>query len=387
MKKYFPNKIIFSSFLIWRIALFGVAFLAVFLLPVFGNRFPYANRVLEPTGLPTWVWGFGNFDGVHYLRLAQNGYQDEYSQAFFPLYPLLTRFVANFLPKDPLLDTRTFTDPAFFWSGFLLANLFFLVLLFVFYKFLRLDFNQKVSFRTLFLLLAFPTSFYLGAVYTESLFLLLTVLALYSMRKKKFLLAGAFIALAGATRILGILLIPVYLLEVFKTKNLDRQSVLGLLVSPLGLISYMYFLSKNFGNAFYFLTSQPAFGAQRSAVPVVLLPQVVFRYAKIFLSVNTFSLTFFNAFLEFSFTLVPLVFLVLVYRKMRFSYWLFSLTALLLPTLTGTFSSMPRYALVAFLVLPFLTKLENRLYWLTLGFFIVLNAILAILFTRGYWVA
>ena len=387
MKKRSPYKTIFLSFAAWRITLFLLGFLAVLLLPTFGNRFPYANRVLEPTGLPAWVWSFGNFDGVHYLRIAQNGYQDEYSQAFFPLYPLLTRFFANFLPKDPVLDTRTFTDPAFFWSGFLLANFFFLILLFAFYKFLRLDFNQKVTLRTLLLLLVFPTSFYFGAVYTESLFLLLTVLTLYFLRQKKFLFAGVFIALSCAARIFGVLLIPVYLIEVFKSRSLNKASILGLLVSPLGLISYMYFLSRNFGDAFYFLTSQPAFGAGRSAVPLVLLPQVFFRYAKIFLSVDILSLTFFNALLEFGFALLPLIFLILVYRKMRFSYWFFSITALLLPTLTGTFSSMPRYALVAFLALPFLAKLENRLYWLALGFFTVLNAILVVLFTRGFWVA
>ncbi len=193
--------------------------------------------------------------------------------------------------------------------------------------------------------------------------------------------------MAGATRIFGILLLPIYLIEAFKNKNLNRASILGLLVSPLGLISYMYFLNRNFGNALYFLTSQPAFGAGRSATPLVLLPQVVFRYAKIFLSINTFSLTFFNAFLEFSFALFPLVFLILVYRKMRFSYWFFSLTALLLPTLTGTFSSMPRYALVIFLALPFVAKLENRFYWLAIAIFAILNAILVVLFTRGFWVA
>src|SRR3989344_6875835 len=98
-------KKIFSLFLIWRIGLFFVAFLASFIFPGFKTSFPYANIALEVTNLPNWIWGFGNFDGVHYLRIAQNGYNAEFSQAFFPFYPLLINFF-NILPKTLTLDTR-----------------------------------------------------------------------------------------------------------------------------------------------------------------------------------------------------------------------------------------------------------------------------------------
>ncbi|MCE7898017.1 hypothetical protein DYH11_02270, partial [Candidatus Microgenomates bacterium CPR3] len=40
------------------------------------------------------LWGY--FDGVHYLRLVENGYVDTGTQAFFPLYPMLVRAFSSF---------------------------------------------------------------------------------------------------------------------------------------------------------------------------------------------------------------------------------------------------------------------------------------------------
>jgi len=84
-------KNIIKLFITWRLSLFLIAFVSIFLITKFGARFPYVDRVLEITNLPSWIWGFGNFDGVHYLRIAQNGYTSDYSQAFFPLFPLLRK--------------------------------------------------------------------------------------------------------------------------------------------------------------------------------------------------------------------------------------------------------------------------------------------------------
>lgn len=82
MKKYSEIKKILLIFLVWRVSLFIIAYLAQIFIPNWGGRFPYADRELEITGLPSWIWGFGNFDGVHYLRIAQNGYNFLASQAF-----------------------------------------------------------------------------------------------------------------------------------------------------------------------------------------------------------------------------------------------------------------------------------------------------------------
>jgi len=396
IKKYWPQiKKILFLFFIWRIVLFFVAYLSEKIIPIFGTRFPYTDRVLKITGLPNWIWGFGNFDGVHYLRIAQSGYFAKFTQAFFPLYPLLIK-IFNFFPKDPNLDTRIFTDPSFFYTGFLLSNLFFFFGLLIFYKLLRMDFKKKVVEMAILLLLCFPTSYYFGAVYTESLFFLLIVSGFYFLRKKKYLLSGVFSLLASATRVLGLLMVPVLLIELYldiKNKKLVIKSkefvkvILGVFTAPLGAIFYMVYLNQEFANPLLFLTSQPGFGAERSAKPFVLLPQVIFRYFRMMVSIPFSSLTFFNLILEFSFALIPLAVLIILYKKIKLSYFIFTLGVLILPTLTGTFSSMPRYALMSFLLLPYIIEtLGAKTKWLIYTF-IILFIILTFLFIRGYWVA
>src|SRR4030065_2941316 len=189
---------IVALFLSWRVLLFVVAFFALYLIPKWGGRFPYAERVLIPTGLPYWVWGFGNFDGVHYLRIAQDGYLAQYSQAFFPLFPILISILAFVFPKVPSLDTNIFTDPVFFYSGIILSNLFFLGALYVFYKVIEIDFKKDVAFLTVILLLVLPTSFFFGSIYTESLFLLLAISAIYLIRQGNFFWAATLISLSCA---------------------------------------------------------------------------------------------------------------------------------------------------------------------------------------------
>lgn len=362
--------------------------MSVVILPSFGDRFPYYDKVLIPTGLPEWIWSFGNFDGVHYLKIAQEGYKAEYSQVFFPLYPILIKlFVSN-----PIYDISSKTS--YFLSAFMISNISFLLSLYLIYKLVILDYSNKVAFRSILLILAFPTAFYFGALYTESLFLLLVAFSFYFLRKKNFLLAGILAFLASSTRLVGVILAPLIFYEFlisFKRNELKNSdlagAIAGVFLAPAGLIFYMIYLGINFNNPIYFLTAQPFFGAERSEYPIVLLPQVLFRYFKIFTSVSIDSLAFLNAFLEFLFTVIFLIFLFLSFKKIRFTYWFFSAAIIIIPTLTGTLSSMPRYVLLGFLLFPFLvTGLKNFFYptTLILG---ILQIILLGLFVRGYWVA
>jgi len=149
----------------------------------------------------------------------------------------------------------------------------------------------------------------------------------------------------------------------------------------------MLYLGFNFNDPILFLNSQPAFGAERNSFPIVSTPQVFFRYLKMILSVPINSLLFLNVVLEFSFTLISLFFLIVSFKKIRFSYWIFSLGCWLTPTLTGTLSSMPRYILMMFLLLPVLIAIPKRYFISLVISFIILGMILIALFTRGYWVA
>ena len=80
--------------LIIRLALQLVAGWAIAYLP-FRPSYPHWDITLINQG-PEWLWFWGGFDGVHYLNIAEKGYEYGLTQAFFPLYPLLIRWLNLF---------------------------------------------------------------------------------------------------------------------------------------------------------------------------------------------------------------------------------------------------------------------------------------------------
>jgi len=384
---------ILGYFTIWRVALFLVAILAGFVIANFGGRFPYVDRVLTITNLPNWIWGFGNFDGVHYLRIAQNGYSAEYVQSFFPLYPFLIK-IFNVIPKTGNLDMSLFTDPSYFVIGIISSNIFFVAALYFLFKLWKEEYSHKSAVISIFLLLSFPTAFYFGAVYTESLFLLLAVLTFWFARKDSYMLAGLFAALASATKVqgallsiyLGIELIVKYRHNLTKLGKLFWRDLIGVAVAPLGIAGYMYYLYRMFGNPLYFLTALPSFGTGRSSAPFTSLPQVIYRYIKIFWTVDPANIIYWNAAFELLITLVLVGGLIIAFKKIKLSYWVFVALAVIVPTLTGTLTSMPRYALLAFPLLPLITRFNKGLRYIIIAQ-AILQVVLLSLFVRGYWVA
>ena len=165
------------SFIVWRVTLFLFLLLAVKFLPLQKNFLGggMGNYLKAP-----WFWAWSNFDGEHYISIAQRGYGFA-EQAFFPLYPLLIKTIIQLFNKD----LTTFTLVAF-----IISNFSFLVTLLGLYKLIKLDYKEKVARLSIILLLLFPTSFYFGSVYTESLFLAFVIWSFYFARKNKLLYAG-----------------------------------------------------------------------------------------------------------------------------------------------------------------------------------------------------
>jgi len=378
-----------ASFLCWRLWLF---FLAGFggRNFTFSPRFPYSDILLVSSKLPDWIWSFANFDGVHYLTIANLGYSAQYTQVFFPFYPLLIAFFSKLLPfLNPLI------------IALFLSNIIFLFMIIILQKLLELDYKKKSIRKMIIFLLVFPTSFFFGSVYTESLFLFLVISAFYAARKKQWILAGVLGALASATRLVGIFLLPAlfweWCINRFKDQKLNkilfsishfRFSPIVYLV-PLGLISYMLYLQFQFGDWLYFWHAQPVFGAERSGNSIVFLPQVLWRYAKILTSFPLTMEIFWIPFLELVFTLGAIICLIYAHiKKVRLSYLIFSWFAVIIPTLTGTLSSMPRYVLCAFPIFIILGLIENKFYKILLFFIsLCILSVLTILFTRGHWVS
>src|SRR3989338_9815017 len=117
-------------FLFFRAIDFLIAYLSQFFIPYLGF-FPY-KEIAENYNLPKFLTAFANFDRAHYLLIAKNGYA-QYQQAFFPLYPLLIRWLSSLFLNNHLV------------TGLLISNLSFLVGLFIFSKYLFLCHAEPVS--------------------------------------------------------------------------------------------------------------------------------------------------------------------------------------------------------------------------------------------------
>ena len=141
-------------------------------------------------------------DALWYLRIASEGYRtDDASAAFFPLYPLLSRWVAGLVGDAWLL------------GAYVVSNVALLAALTVLFRLTERESSELRARRTVLYLALFPTSLFLFAPYTESLFLALTVGCLYAARCRAWLLAGVLGALAASTRSAGVLLVLPLLVE------------------------------------------------------------------------------------------------------------------------------------------------------------------------------
>ena len=362
-----PYVAITAVFVLWRSFLFLVASISPYFINNFGDKFPYKS-ILSSFNLPYYVWTFANFDGVHYIRIAQDGYEQKFTQVFFPLYPILIH----------LFSYATFGNLLI--AALVVANIAFLGGLLIFYRMILEIYNQKTAVWAVSFLLAFPTSFYFGSAYSEGLFYFLIVGYFYLIYRKRIVLASLLGGFASATRLIGVFLV-LSLKPKFKISHF-----LPFLIIPAGLISYMLYLTLVFKNPLYFISAQQVFGQERSTQGIVLLPQVFWRYFKIITTTSGAPLL--NASFELISTVFALVLLALAYKKVKGEWLIFSVASVLVPTLSGTLVSMPRYILVAFPIFIVLAQIKNTLAKIfILSIFFILLVVLTALFTRGYWIA
>ena len=191
------------------------------------------------------------FDALHYLSIAFDGYAESHGElppagmrpAFFPLYPGVVHVLSGFgaSPGLVLIMAYAVSLSSFFGALVLLHRL------------TAIELGAHLGRPTLMLLAFFPTAFFYGIPYTESLFLLLAVAAFLAARTGHWAIAGIVLALASATRVPGLLLVvPVALLYLYGPRA-DRAPVTNgglrprypirpdaawILLAPLGIIAF-----------------------------------------------------------------------------------------------------------------------------------------------------
>jgi Gpi18-like mannosyltransferase len=372
---------IISIFLVWRIITIVFALISP-------NFFPLQNNFLGG-GIQNylkapWFWGWINFDGEHYMSIARLGYLP-LTYFYFPLYPLIVRILS--LPFHLSFHATAVI-------GVVMSNILLIISLLGLWKLLSLDYSKDIVQMTLILLLLFPTSFYLGSFYTESLFLAIIVWGIYFARKRSWILMGILGGLSSATRIIGLALIPAFFFEIYKNyrKRFTKASITGLILAPVGIIVYMIYLKFVSGDYLEFFNNVGIFGEQRQAA-LILLPRVFYRYIfKILPAINySYLPIILSTYLEFITGLLFLILVILAFIKLRLSYAVYLFFGYIIPTFAGSFSSLPRYVLVLFpgflLAAIYISKYPKILKVTILTILFLGLAIASMLFIRGYWIA
>src|SRR3954468_10330822 len=133
----------------------------------------------DPSGLTQPFGTVGNalvapsaaWDSVWYLGIADGGYADPQRTAFFPLYPLLVR-AGGWVIGSPLV------------AGALLSLGCFVVAAALLHELTRLELGAGAARWTVIALAWSPMSFFFSAVYSEALFLAVSVGALLAARRR-----------------------------------------------------------------------------------------------------------------------------------------------------------------------------------------------------------
>jgi Gpi18-like mannosyltransferase len=181
------------------VALAAVAFRAVSaILAFFANlAFPLdQHEQFTMWGRTSPFWdAFTRYDSGYYITIARYGYSpvpDGRSNiAFFPVYPFLMRYVGRLFGRSQG-DT--------YLGGIVVAWVCFVLAMVALYYLARLDLPHRRAERAVLLTAIFPFAFFFGVAYSESTYLLFTVLAFYLFRTRRWILGGIAGATAIATR-------------------------------------------------------------------------------------------------------------------------------------------------------------------------------------------
>ncbi len=359
------------SFNLWQLSSFRVPVLAWLTSRLLIAAVMFVSLQLNPKR--HWLEVFTQWDSNFYLEIARQGYTwtlgEASSVAFFPLYPVLMA-VLHLLIPDLLV------------CGMVLSLGFFLAALIVLHKLCTHEFGAVAADRTIWLLAFFPSALFFGAIYTESLFLFLTVSAFYFARTRQWAWAGLVGLLASSTRINGAtLLVPLmiqFLVDVFSKKT-RAVNALWLLLVPLGLVSHILFLERHFSDPIAFWTVQSTFGRMGwnpfEAISRDLAPIVAGHWQSAW-----------NVPVDLSALGLAVVTGLMALRFLGVAYGVWALLGVLIPVLSGT-GSLLRYASVLFPIFMVLALKLNawfyHLFKILFGFALIA---VAFLFASGIFI-
>lgn len=344
--------------------LYTAIFLAI-LFVVIGVVLGYENNKVVPTNSLSIVHYYeaphnplsflAEWDGPDYLAISRFGYTSLVQTNFFPLYPLLVRIVT--------VVARSALNSALLVSWVALVGALFYYLK-IAKRLFHIHHNNE-AIRSVLLFLLFPSSVFLLATYTESLFAFLALGSIYAALNKRWLLTGSFGFLATLTHINGVFLIVLTSLILLEEGAKLKEIVQSTLVSIMGLVVYMAYLLGKFHKPLAFVTAQRQHGWLQS------------HYLNLIGELNLIS--------------ICLIFLIVVgifyWWKIRKSFSLYLICYLLILLIGAQVGGFNRYVLMAFPVQFMLydwTRNRPALYAGVLAVSAVLSAHFLFQYAGGY---
>jgi hypothetical protein len=257
------------------------------------------------------------------------------------------------------------------------------------YLLVRKTHDEKTAFAACVLLLAFPSGFFVGLVYTESLFLMLTCALFYYSLEKKTVLAFICAFLLPLTRLTGIFVLAPVLADLvlnsdFKKKPFTTRQWIVPLGFMLGLAAYFLIMRITTGDYFAGFESQTHFASGYSFAHVLHpLAWISHNFFEVQYSFNQFTTSALNRLL-FVLFIVGLVF---GWKRLSVPFWVYSLLLGLIPALSDNLTSYLRYGIVVFpLFILAALKLKDKMdYYLWIA--LPLQMFLALLYSLNEWVA
>ena len=298
------------------------------------------SEFLYHGGAPHASWlvdAFQKWDSYWFLNVVREGYHfygaqeqvrgvvpggAETNIVSFPLYPFAVK-AASWLFGDPAV------------AGLIVSQIALFLALVWLYRLARLDLGEGGAAWAVWLFAVQPWTYAFSAIHAESLFFALTVAAVLAARQGRFLLAGMAGFLAALTRLPGVLVLVPVALEYSVSRppgrfRVDRRFLaLGLI--PLGLVLYFGYLWRLTGHPFAYFTAQAGWH-NRIAGPWVHVVR--------WLSPGGFNG---QALFELGVIAFMIGALILGYRFVRRSYWIYLLVSVLVLVSSASPLGLARY--------------------------------------------
>jgi hypothetical protein len=373
----FPQLVLL--FVISRVVLEIVGFLSMFYFPSARQLFrirDFNYHRPQPRAIEMWA----RWDSEWYLLIAEQGY---YPVQYFrnePRGDYLPRATARIFPLYPWLIRilTTFTQNAVI-AGIIISNTCSLLFLYYLFRLARKLYSPSIAFSCCLFAIFFPTSFFLNAVYAESLFLACICAAFLYIEEQRIVPAAIASALLMLTRPQGWLAIPAILLLGYLKSSDKRIRNVFILSSAITLTCgfHMLFIMKTFGSLVD-LTLIPNLWRGEMKYPLY----AIVRFFSNDIAVHGEH----NSMIDFSFAVLHLGIAVVSFRKLPFPYYLYSIIVILYPLSSSLFS----FSRLCLANIPFFLylgqQLQGRLAFSVQTASAMLMAFFMAAFANWFWV-